>query len=447
MQSFAQLFKERLTMTKIIFTGIILLFHIQAGWTQEQLHVSLQQLFEIADKNNQHLKILSGKEQVAIEGISLEKQKQLPTVNASLALSYNSNGWISDRDFSNGFSVPIPAIGNNFALEAQQLIYGGGAVKTAIALAETNLQLAKLETQTNRQNIRFAITGYYLELLKLSNQRKILDKNIAQTEKLVEQIKTKTKEGVALKNSITRYELQLQSMGLSLLKLDNSVTIINNELVKTLRLPQGTSLQPKGEDAFTGTLQNKEYWQTTAHSNSPLLQQSLLQTGQAKRYEQLVKAEKSPQVFAFASDYLNGPVMIEIPVLDNNFNYWNVGVGIRYPISSLYKHKAKARQANVLTQNSLQYEQLVKDQLENDIEAANIRYQETIKVCDTHLKGVELAKQNYEVVRNRYLNDMVLTTEMLDAENTRLDAEMQAANAEINILFHYYLLKKLTGTL
>ena len=42
---------------------------------------------------------------------------------------------------------------------------------------------------------------------------------------------------------------------------------------------------------------------------------------------------------------------------------------------------------------------------------------------------------------------MALTTEMLDAENTKLDAELQAANSQINILFQYYQLKKLTGTL
>ena len=58
-----------------------------------------------------------------------------------------------------------------------------------------------------------------------------------------------------------------------------------------------------------------------------------------------------------------------------------------------------------------------------------------------------MATQNYTIIRNRYINDMALTTEMLDAENTKLDAELQAANSQINILFQYYQLKKLTGTL
>ena len=31
-----------------------------------------------------------------------------------------------------------------------------------------------------------------------------------------------------------------------------------------------------------------------------------------------------------AADHLDGPVSIEVPVLDNNFNYWYIGIGIRY---------------------------------------------------------------------------------------------------------------------
>ena len=35
----------------------------------------------------------------------------------------------------------------------------------------------------------------------------------------------------------------------------------------------------------------------------------------------------------------------------------------------------------------------------------------------------------------------------LDASNTQLDTELQLTNDQINILYQYYLLKKLNGTL
>ena len=66
---------------------------------------------------------------------------------------------------------------------------------------------------------------------------------------------------------------------------------------------------------------------------------------------------------------------------------------------------------------------------------------------DTRRKNVELAGQNYAVIQNRYKNELSLITDMLDASNAKLSAEVQLANAQIDIAFNYYKLLYLTGTL
>ena len=428
--------------------GIGLLLTSQVSFAQEQnvRSLALQDLFELADQNNRQLQILNNQQQIAKHAIKIEEQKLLPSVDATLMFSYIGNGYITDRDFSNGMSVDIPHFGNNFIVEAKQLLYAGGAVKTSIDMAKTNLLINELETETNRQNLRFGISAYYLELLKLKNQRLILVKNIEQTNKLITQIKSKNKEGVALKNNITRYELQKQSLEVNLLKLDNTVKIVNNDLVKILQLPKETILEIQ-EIEMIEDLNDETFWKNEAQANASVLKKTGLQVAQALKGEQLVKSQRLPQFFAFAGNYFNGPVMIEIPVLNNNFNYWNVGVGVKYDVSTLFKNEEKEKQASILIQNAKQNELIVKEQLDHEIETAKIRFEETKDIYQTHLKGVELSNQNYTVIRNRYLNDMALTTEMLDAENTKLDAELQAANSQINILFQYYQLKKLTGTL
>jgi outer membrane protein TolC len=50
-------------------------------------------------------------------------------------------------------------------------------------------------------------------------------------------------------------------------------------------------------------------------------------------------------------------------------------------------------------------------------------------------------------VNNRYLNDLALITDMLDASNSKLSAELQMADSKINILMHYFNLCRLSGTL
>ena len=82
-----------------------------------------------------------------------------------------------------------------------------------------------------------------------------------------------------------------------------------------------------------------------------------------------------------------------------------------------------------------------------EVKAAYIRFHEAFTICDTQEKSLELAAQNYSVVNNRYLNDLALITDMLDASNSKLNAELQLVNAQINILFNLYKLKKTAGCL
>ena len=51
------------------------------------------------------------------------------------------------------------------------------------------------------------------------------------------------------------------------------------------------------------------------------------------------------------------------------------------------------------------------------------------------------------MIENRYLNDLALITDMLDASNAKLSAELDVANARINVLFNYYRLMKAAGNL
>lgn len=78
---------------------------------------------------------------------------------------------------------------------------------------------------------------------------------------------------------------------------------------------------------------------------------------------------------------------------------------------------------------------------------AYVNLNETYVRLNTQQKSVQLAHENFRIVRQRYLNGLSLITDMLDASNMQLDMELQLANYQIGILYQYYLLKKITGTL
>jgi outer membrane protein TolC len=74
-------------------------------------------------------------------------------------------------------------------------------------------------------------------------------------------------------------------------------------------------------------------------------------------------------------------------------------------------------------------------------------YVEAIEHVTTQKKNVELASENYRIVERRYNNDLSLLTDMLDASASKLDAEMRLVNAQVDVLYYYFQLKYLSGTI
>lgn len=59
----------------------------------------------------------------------------------------------------------------------------------------------------------------------------------------------------------------------------------------------------------------------------------------------------------------------------------------------------------------------------------------------------KLAEENYKITEAKYLNQLAVQAEMIDAQNQKLQSELDYANGEINVLYQYYNLLKSTGTL
>lgn len=410
--------------------------------------MGIEEMFRLADENSKSIQTYRTGKEVADENLKAAKAQQLPDISASLSGSYWGNGKLWDRDFSNATKIDMPHWGNNFALEAQQVVYAGGAISSGIELAELEKQLAEMDWQKNRQDIRFLLVGHYLNLYKLHNQIEVLHKNLELTDQLIANMQARLEEGTALENDITRYELQRETLRLQLAKVEDACKIANHQLVITLHLPEGTVVQPDTtlNDSQIQTL-SEANWQELAAQNNLNLQQA--ETG-IKVNRQRVKMERSerlPKISLVAAEHLDGPITIEVPVLDNNFNYWYVGVGVKYNISSLFKNNRKLKAARLNVRKAQETYELAQEQTNHAVQESYVNFLTSFTDLRTQQKSVELADQNYSVTSNRYQNDLALLTDMLDANNMKLSADLGLVNARINVIYNYYKMKYITHTL
>lgn len=410
--------------------------------------MGMEEMFRLADENSQSIQVYKTGKEAAEVALKTAKAQRLPDINASLSASYFGNGKLWDRDFSNPMTIDMPHFGNNFSLEAQQVIYAGGAINSGIELAELGRQSAELDWQKNRQEVRFLLTGYYLDLYKLYNQIQVLEKNLELTRQVITNMRARREQGTVLQNDITRYELQEETLKLQLAKVNDACKIINHRLVTTLHLPENTEIQPDTTllEEQIRTLSEKE-WQSLAEQSNIDLQQTQVSIRINEQKVKLERSERLPKIALVAAEHLDGPITIEVPVLDNNFNYWYIGIGIKYNFSALFKNNHKLKQAKLNVKRAQETHLLMQEQIENTVQASFVDFLTAFTDLKTQQKSVELADQNYDVTSNRYQNDLALLTDMLDASNTKLSADLSLVNARINVIYNYYKMKYVTHTL
>ena len=432
-------------MTRKIFFASLLLFAGSAG-TFAQQHLTIDQLFERVEQSSKSLQTQKTGLEAAQKGIEIAKSKRLPDINTQLSLSYIGNVLLTDRNFSNIQGQSSPHFGNSFALDAKQVVYAGGAINAGIRLAELGSQQAEVGVRLTRQQARFIALGQYLELFKIDNRLKVYEENIKLTEQLIADIHAKQQQGMALKNDITRYELQMESLKLGQTTLRNNRSILNHQLCNTLGLAQDQQIIPDASlSETTYAKEGEAYWQQHSAATSPLMEQSALNIQISKQKEKLAKSELLPKVAFVAADNFNGPITFELPPINKNLNVWYVGVGVNYSLSSLFKSNKRIRQAAIETRQAQEQHALQAEQLNNNVQQAYVQYLQTYTELETQQKSVELARQNYDVMNARYLSQLALVTDMVDASNLRLNAELQEVDARISIVYAYYRMKYVAG--
>ena len=430
-----------------------------------QQRISLQSLFDLADQQSQRIKVSEAALKAAEEGVASAKTALLPSVELSVQGSYTGNAFMMSRGFSTSGTTeyivpglgpqqvengkqPTPHWGNSFTAQASQVIYAGGAIRSGIEMARLGRQLAELDVEKNRQEVRFLLAGYYLDLCKLQNQSQVIDRNIELTEKVIGQMKARREQGTVLKNDITRYELQRQSLVLAKTQVDDARKIIRHQIATTIHLPEGEEFEVEELSYDDAALRHDEtLWQETASDNNIDIRQASVATELAGQKVRNTRAASLPSVAVVAENNLFGPYTADLIPKNANVNVWFIGIGVRYNLSSIWKNKHDIRKAKHEQTQARESVRLAREGVENGVQACYTNLLTSTVEVQTQEKQVELADQNYAVVRNRYDNDLALLTDMLDASNMKLSADMALVNARINMLYNYYKLKYLTHTL
>lgn len=410
--------------------------------------ITVPELFALTEQNSQQLKVARAGVDVAAQRRRVTEAQRLPNLATNLNLSYLGNPVILDTDLKEMQTVKLPHFGTTFGLKASQAVFRGGAIRNGIERAALDEQVAALNVSQSRADVKLLLVGRYLDMFQAYNQRAVYEKNVRQAELRVQQAKSLVREGVITKNEMYRLELQLANLRLSIQELDNTLSVLNNQLLVTLGLPATVMIRPDTTllELPPAPTSLPDYLAEANQRNFGLnLARTSLQS--VEKGIDIARADRLPTLGLVASSNLLRPLTTVQPALDLYSRSWSAGVGIGYNISSLYTAKRTIGLAQAQARQQREQVTLQEQNVAIETQAAFANNRQARNRLGTLEQAVALAQENYRIVEKRYANQLALITDILDATNARLDAELRLTNARINVLYSHYQLQRALGQL
>ncbi|WP_415326632.1 TolC family protein [Chryseobacterium sp. MMS23-Vi53] len=436
-------------MAKNIKTALSLMIALFPAlfFSQEIKQMTANEVAELAVQNHQQLKVSAQNIDIAKQNTNVVKLQKLPTITASTSQFYLGNVIAIDKDFSNSTTIPMPHYGSSYAVQATQLIFKGGLVKKSIELAGLREQLSELDLEKNKQDVKFLVISNYLDVYKILNQQEVFQNNKKLAQERLKNIQKFYQQGMVTRNEVIRGELAIKNLDQGILTLINNKKILNYNLSIALGLPTDTEILPvenlENKDAGIGI----DYYLNLAHDSNPLMKSAKTNIDVADKNIEIIKTDKMPTVAGFGGYTLQRPITTRNPVLDMYSSGWQTGVSLSYNIDNLYKTKERVKLGELQKNQANDAMTLTQQNIDMAVNAAYVKYQESIQQANILNDAKKLAEENYKITEAKYLNQLAVQAEMIDAQNQKLQSELDYANAEINVLYQYYNLLKSTGTL
>lgn len=414
---------------------------------QEVRSMTADEVMALALQNHQQLRLSEKNIDISKQQTEVSKLQKLPTITASTSQFYLGNALIIDKDFSNSTNVAMPHYGSSYGVQASQLIFKGGLVKKSIEMAGLREQLAALDLEKNQQDVKFLVLSNYLDVYKLKNQEQIFQNNKKLAQERLKNIQKFNQQGMVTRNEVIRGELAIKSLDQGILTLTNNKKILNYNLDIALGLPQETEINPTESLDGKELARGADYYIEMAYQNNPQLKSANTNIAVAQKNIEIISTDKMPTLSGFGGYNMQRPITTRTPVLDMYSNTWQAGISLSYNIDNLYKTKERLKVGELQKAQAQDALTLTRQSIDMMVNAAYVKYQESIDQAKLMDDAQKLAEENYKITEAKYLNQLAVQAEMIDAQNQKLQAELDFVTAEINVLYQYYNLLKSTGSL
>lgn len=433
----------------INYRTLLLLFPLFACaplMAQQPYPLSVDELFRRGEENSLRIRESQIQQNIAAEREKTALNNRLPDINIGVTGGYMGETTLFQQGLAHPTHPETPNWSQNYNVQLTQPLYNGGRIRNSIRQASLEKQIAGLNLTTDKAELKLLLLRHYLNLMSYYKQKEVFARNVEESEVRLKDIRRMRKEGVVTRNDEIRSELQLTNDRLNLEEAANSILLTSQQINLVLGFEETLLLQPDTLVLATVShLSTYEDYIRQASVHYPELRIARTNIELAQNSVLLTQADNLPSLSLKAGNTLARPLSSSMTdVFSNN---WNILLNLSYPLSSLYHNKHRIREARQQVSLYRTREEQVMQDVRIRVNSAYVRHREALHRVEALTLSVQQAEENYRIVRNRYLNQLSILTDLLDASNVRLEADLQLTTARTETLYTYYELQRSCGNL
>jgi outer membrane protein TolC len=438
----------------IAFRLIVLLLTTAIGHAQtatgNTYQLTLEEAIRFAKTQNKLVQVARIEESAAKEDRKDVYSAALPTITANGSYQRFSQLTLFTDGLSHTTTGPRKPSANGAALGIDALfnIYSGGKQRALQSEQQSRVKLAQLNVTDQAGGIALQTAHQYLELVRLNDLQKLILDQLNRAQTRLNNINSLYKNQKVTKSDVLRAEVVLSNVQLSLEENENDCMITNQKLDVLLNIPDSVQLLPVDtagmpKPALDALLPFIEAAGVTAYSVQKVTENVELQKARLKGIE----SSNKPGVGFYTAYGLNYPNYLFFPPVDQAYSIGFVGLKAQYSISSLYHNKSKQAAAKLRVKELEVQQQAATDNVRTEAHAFYIKYAEALTRIQVNERSVEQAQVNYKIVNTKYLNQLSLLTDLLDADNLYQESRFNLIRAQTNAMNIYYNILYISGNL
>ncbi|RXK87425.1 TolC family protein [Filimonas effusa] len=427
-------------------TGLAIL-SIMLTRAQDKMPLTLQQTITLCLQNSKQLKIDKAKIEAATAQLREAMDNRLPDVgvNASYLLltkphiDFKSDGGSG----SGGSSIAQPSQATYGMATVNIPIYAGLKVRYGIESARYLQQAAESDAGYNKEQVVSNAVAAFCNLYKSGTAVQLVKENLGQSQQRDHDFSNMEKNGLLARNDLLKAQLQTANIEMALVNAENNLKLAMVSLNLLAGLPEQTTLQPD----TTGFYLQQQLLSVDAYEQQAFLNRKDLEAINLRKKATEASVRSAKGDYYPSVGLTGGYVAAYIPDLLTATNVVNGGIGVRYNIDALWKAKAKVETAQASERQIAAQKEMLNDNIRLGINKAYQDYLSAEKKIEVQQKSVINATENYRITKNKHDNNLVTTTELLDANVALLQAKINLEEARADKVLTYNTLLEKAGIL